>query len=371
MKTFFNLIQEVQKPGLCHRCGGCVTFCTAVNYGALAINDEGTPYYSEIEKCIECGLCYSICPEIDELKAETRRQVAWSAPMGRVIETTLARALDPAVRANGTDGGAVTALLLHLFDTGRIDGAIVTQPTGPFQRRPCLATDRETIRNAAGFYFDTSHGMQAYSEAYLTHASIEEFAPMIRKGLRRVALVGTPCQIEAFRRMQTMGVVPSHEIAFCFGLFCTGNFVFGDEERARLARDHEFDWRQAKKLNVKDRFNVHLQNGEVKAIPLADLDFMKRYACHYCGDYSAEYADVAFGGIGAPEGWTTVIARTPLGRAALADAKGNTIEELRSEGDETLVTNAIGKVRTHSAKKKTSARQRRREMAKPSVTFKT
>lgn len=34
MKTFFNLIQEVQKPGLCHRCGGCVTFCTTINYGA-------------------------------------------------------------------------------------------------------------------------------------------------------------------------------------------------------------------------------------------------------------------------------------------------------------------------------------------------
>jgi coenzyme F420 hydrogenase subunit beta len=370
VNTFFNLIQEVQKPGLCHRCGGCVTFCTAVNYGALTLDEDGKPAYAEIEKCIECGLCYSICPEIDELKAETRRQVSWSAPMGRVIETTLARALDPVVRASGTDGGAVTALLLHLFDTGRIDGAIVTEPAGPFQRRPCLATDREAIKGAAGFFFDTSHGMKAYSEAYLTHASIEAFAPMIRKGLRRVALVGTPCQIEAFRRMQTMGIVPSHEIALCLGLFCTGNFIFGAPQRARLAKDHGFEWQQVKKLNVKECFNVHLEDGEIKSIPLEKMDFMKRYACHYCNDYSGEYADVAFGGIGAPEGWTTVIARTPLGRAALADAKGTSIEELRSEGDETLITNALGKVRTHSAKKKTAARQKRREMNNRSVSIK-
>jgi len=56
MKTFFDLIQEIQKPGLCHRCGGCVTFCSAVNYGALELDVEGKPRYGEIEKCIECGL---------------------------------------------------------------------------------------------------------------------------------------------------------------------------------------------------------------------------------------------------------------------------------------------------------------------------
>jgi coenzyme F420 hydrogenase subunit beta len=55
MKTFFNIIQEVQKPGLCHRCGGCVPVCSAVNYGALEIDAEGKPRYGEIEKCIKSG----------------------------------------------------------------------------------------------------------------------------------------------------------------------------------------------------------------------------------------------------------------------------------------------------------------------------
>ena len=87
MKTFFNLIQEVQKPGLCHHCGGCVTFCTAINYGALELGEDGRPRYKDIEKCIECGLCYSICPEIGELDEEAKRRVAWSAPMGRILET--------------------------------------------------------------------------------------------------------------------------------------------------------------------------------------------------------------------------------------------------------------------------------------------
>ncbi|MGD9247244.1 MAG: 4Fe-4S dicluster domain-containing protein, partial [Desulfobacteraceae bacterium] len=82
MKTFFNLIQEVQKPGLCHRCGGCVTFCSAINYGALEIDGDGKPRYGDIEKCIECGLCHAICPEIGELDQEVRRLASWSEPMG-------------------------------------------------------------------------------------------------------------------------------------------------------------------------------------------------------------------------------------------------------------------------------------------------
>ncbi|MGD9097648.1 MAG: 4Fe-4S dicluster domain-containing protein, partial [Desulfobacterales bacterium] len=63
MKTFFNLVQEVQKPGFCHHCGGCVSFCTAINYAALEMDPDGKPRYRDIEKCIECGLCYAICPE--------------------------------------------------------------------------------------------------------------------------------------------------------------------------------------------------------------------------------------------------------------------------------------------------------------------
>ena len=316
MKTFFNLIQEVQKPGRCHRCGGCVTFCTAINYGALKIDDEGKPCYDEIEKCIECGLCHAICPEIDELEEEIRRRAAWSEPMGRVIETSVARATDKAILDKATDGGVVTALLLHLFDRGRIDGAIVTRQTGPFQRAPFLATSREEIIAAAGFFFDTSHGMKQFSEQYMTYSSIEEFDPMVKKGLKRVALVGTPCQINSVRRMQAMGLVPSDAIKLCLGLFCSGNFVFGDAERAKLAELGGFDWDQVRKVNIKDALMLHLHSGEVKSIPLNDLFAIRRYACQFCSDYAAEFADISFGGIGAAEGWTTVLTRTPWGAPA-------------------------------------------------------
>jgi coenzyme F420 hydrogenase subunit beta len=371
MKTFFDLIQEVQKPGLCHRCGACVTFCTAINYGALELDADGKPRYGEIEKCIECGLCHAICPEIDELEEETRRRVGWSAPIGRVIETTVARAQDASIREKACDGGVVTALLLHLLERGRIDGAIVTKQIGPFQRRPNLATTPEDIKKAAGFFFDTSHGMKTYSDAYMTYSSIEEFDPMVKKGLRRVALVGTPCQIKSVRRMQALDIVPSDSIQLCLGLFCTGNFVFGDEQRGKIAAAGRFDWQDVRKVNIKERLLVHLKGGDVREIDLHQLDFMRRYACQYCPDYAAEFADISFGGIGAEEGWTTVITRTPLGRAALADARSaGVVMDYSHKDDPNFATEALNKVHIWSAKKKKKARANRRQLSSKAVRVK-
>jgi len=369
MKTFFNLVQEVQKPGLCHRCGGCVTFCTAVNYGALELDDEGKPRYKDMDKCIECGLCYSICPEIDELEEETKKRISWSEPIGRVIETSVARAADPAIRQRATDGGVVTGILVHLFDTGRIDGAIVTRQTGPFQREPVLATSREEIIESAGFFFDTSHGMAEFSDEYLAHAAIEQFSPLMKKGLRRVALVGTPCQIQTFRRMETIGVMPSDSIRICLGLFCSGNFIFGSEQRAKLAEIGGFTWDEVKKINIKEQFMVHLKNGDVRGIDLSHLDAMKRHACKFCDDYSSQYADISFGGIGAPEGWTTVITRTPQGRAAFADARSVALEEFSRKDNPEYASDALTRVMQAAAGKRRKARANRRELSR-TVTVK-
>jgi coenzyme F420 hydrogenase subunit beta len=362
MKTFFHLIQEVQERGLCHHCGGCVTFCTAVNYGALELGPDGRPQYRDRDKCIDCGLCYMICPEIHDLDEEQKRLVSWSAPMGRILDASIARAKDPAVRERATDGGVVTALLLHLFDMGFINGAIVTRQVRPFQREPWLALARDEILDAAGFHFDTSHGMPLFGEAYSTYApSVHELRAMVRRGVNRIAFVGTPCQINTVRRMETLGIVPADAIKYHLGLFCAGNFAFGDEQRRHLEELGSFQWETVSRINVKQELRIHLASGETRKIPLPQLDFMKRFACRFCGDYSAEYADLSFGGIGAEEGWTTVLVRTPVGRALWATARGEAIEPYRAaDGQPNPARQVLDTVQQGSDKKKESAGLSRR-----------
>jgi coenzyme F420 hydrogenase subunit beta len=329
----------------------------------LELDSEGKPGYADEAKCIECGLCYSICPEIDELDEETKKRLAWNPPIGRVIETGIARAMAQNVRKKATDGGVVTAVLLHLFKIGRIDGAIVTKQSGPFLREPFLAVSEEDILNAAGFFFDTSHGMKSFSDYYLTYSQIREFDPLIKKGLQRVAFVGTPCQIKSVRRMQTLNIIPSDTIKFCLGLFCSGNFVFGKKQQKKIAEIGGFQFDNVKKINIKEDLIIRLNDGEVKTIMLDELEFMKRFACYFCPDYSAEYADVSFGGIGAEEGWTTVITRTPVGRAIVADARSRkAIEINRQDNSQRLQSKALKKVKTWSAKKKDAALKNRKTL---------
>jgi coenzyme F420 hydrogenase subunit beta len=363
MKTFADLVKEVQEPGLCHHCGGCVTFCTAINYGALEMDEDGRPRYQDRDKCIECGICYAICPEINEHEEETRKHVSWSAPMGRIIVTTVARSLDPEVRAHATDGGVVSSLLLGLLDKGHIDGAIVAKKAGPFKREPWLALTRDDLLAAAGFHFDTSHGMERFSQVYSTYSpSVAQLEQVANKRLSRVVVVGTPCQINTLRRMEVMGVVPTESIKYYFGLFCAGNFIFGEPERRQLEILGNFTWAEVRKINLKEKLMIHLRNGEARLIPLDELDFMKRHACNFCLDYAAEFADLSFGGIGAEEGWTTVITRSEVGETLMTKAMGKYIEEYDRKTKPNSKKEALAKVLQYSDLKKQKAQVERERM---------
>ncbi len=364
MKTFASLVEEVQKPGLCHLCGGCLTFCTAINYGALGMDEDGMPYLRDMEKCTECGLCYSICPEINELDDDIRKNAGWSEPMGSIMETHVAHAIEPEIRQNATDGGVVTGLLLHLFEEGRIDGAIVTKPSGHLQREPWLAITREEIAASAGFYFDTSHGMKRLMSGYSVYTpSTQKLRPMLQQGLRKVALVGSPCQITAIRKIKALDMLPSDSIRYCLGLFCSGNFYFGPEQQKKMAEIGAFEWENVLKYNIKETFLIHLKNGETKSIPLERLDFMKRAACRFCADYSAEFADISFGGIGAPEGQTTTIIRTQTGRQLFNKACGQTIELFNPKDNAALIAKVLKQIEAASSAKKRLAAKHRQTLS--------
>lgn len=361
MKTFYDLIEEVQKPGLCHHCCGCLNFCTAINYGALSQDETGKPYLKDEDKCIECGLCYMICPETGELDKEIEEHYQWVPPIGPVREMAVVRSRDPKVLRKATDGGVVTSLLQYLLKEEYIDGAIVSKPAGPFRRQPYLATTSQEILEAAGFSLDLSHGMQVLSQSYSTYtSSVEEFKTISRRGLHKVALVGTPCQIKTVRKMQYLNLVPSDSIHLCLGLFCSGSFNFGEQERQQLEAIGGFRWDQIAKINIKDRLIITLTNGKTRSIALESLDFIKRYACRFCTDYTSEFADISFGGIGAPQGWTTVITRTPSGHAILKAAQKQLLECI-GEAEQPEQLREIARTTKYHAEQKRQGAQKNRQ----------
>jgi coenzyme F420 hydrogenase subunit beta len=186
----------------------------------------------------------------------------------------------------------------------------------------------------------------------------------LREGfVDRVAMVGTPCQNHTVRKMQVLRVIPSDVIKYFFGLFCMENFFSNDLELENLGERHGFDVNQIAKVNVKEDFFVYLKDGRVIHIPFEEIDSIARPACLVCPDFSAEYSDISFGGLGSPEGYTTVLIRSEKGkwiyREALSagyikERRYSSVQKARSDW---MKTNT--KVISFSDRKKTRALKNR------------
>src|SRR4030043_418047 len=107
---------------------------------------------------------------------------------------------------------------------------------------------------------------------------------------------------------------PFDVIKYYFGLFCMENFSFDDIQLRHLEKKYGFDLTQVSKVNVKEDFFIYLTNGRIIHIPFEELDSIARPACLVCPDFSAEFSDLSFGGLGSLEGYTTVLVRSEKGK---------------------------------------------------------
>ena len=82
-------------------------------------------------------------------------------------------------------------------------------------------------------------------------------------------------------------------------------------------------------MNIKEDLILYLKDGKRKCIPIEKMDAFSRSACRACSDFSNDFADISFGGLGSPEGWTTVVIRTDNGEVIYQETlRHGYIEEL-------------------------------------------
>ncbi|MFX1380441.1 MAG: Coenzyme F420 hydrogenase/dehydrogenase, beta subunit C-terminal domain [Promethearchaeota archaeon] len=319
-KTFEDLILEVHEKGLCGECGGCVSFCSAGEIKAIEMGESGPPKYVNKDKCLKCGICYYVCPQTHVLNEQLNRKYNYEPPIGNQLKVASCYATSEEIRKKATDGGAVTAILSYLMDNKLIDGAIVCKRKGPFNRASFLATTKEDLIKAAGSHFDFSSqvvGLEKYNTFIPANIALKKVRS---SDLLNIAVVGTPCQINSIRKMQTLSILPAHIVKYTFGLFCYLNFSFGDEERKKLEERFDFSFEDVESMNVREDLILYFKNGNSQKITFPELHDIGRPACYACPDFSNIYADISFGGLGSPEKLTTAIIRTQIGEKVYNDA---------------------------------------------------
>lgn len=336
IKSFKDLVTEVQNKGICGKCGGCVSFCSAGEYNALGMEKDGSPVLIDENKCLQCGICYLICPQIKVLNQELKQRFGWRPPIGTYRYLSSARSTDRKIQEVATDGGVVTSLLIYALKKHLIQAAVVLKKIGPFARQPIIAASPAEIVDAAGSHFEESLHLDELGRRYTTFApTVREVKNLRERNLEQIAIVGTPCQIYTIRKMQLLNVVPADAVSITIGLFCMENFSFDQKARVKIEKKLKIRLKDMKKINIKDDVILKTTSDEVIHIPFSAVDEIARPACLACPDFTNDYADISCGGLGSPDGYTTSVIRTALGEKIYNGAKqAHLIEEFHCKNRE-------------------------------------
>jgi coenzyme F420 hydrogenase subunit beta len=340
VKNFEDLIEEVHKNGICQQCGGCVSFCNSMDYDVIGYKEPNSPpEFLNKENCLKCGICYHICPQTHVLDYDLNRAFNLldfsSMPLGNTNEIYSCQSTNFDLLHQGTDGGVVNSLLTYMFDEKLIDGAVVAKTKAPFSREPFFAECKEDLLGTSGLKLGIS---QQLDEVQKRHSYSSSLPELNKHKFKKLAIVGTPCQIYTIRSMQSLGIIPSQNIEYCLGLFCYENFEFDQRKIEKFQREFNLKFEDIEKINIKKDLIIQLKGDKNRKslihIPFEDLKEYMRPACNACSDFTNVYADISFGGLGSPEKFTTVITRTEKGRRVVNNAlKKGIISDLELDSE--------------------------------------
>ncbi len=302
VRAFSYLQSKIIDKGLCTRCGGCQASCPVE---AISFTKRGVELTGD---CIECGNCASICPGggIDLASYEKRifgkgRRTEWGERLGIHLRKEYLKAGEIGVYKKGYFGGRVSALLIHALENGTIDAALLTDWSGTDALsigKGVIARNREEVLSA-------SSSKYVFSPALNLLRDLKDDQTIVS-----AALVGLPCQIHAFRKMEVHPGTRSltEKVRILISLNCGAANLDENHwkriiEKLTNTSGSDIARFSAKKVSGRTiRFQVEKRDGSMveKDIPLTKYvrgiqNFGVWPRCMMCPDYSGELSDISFG----------------------------------------------------------------------------
>jgi coenzyme F420 hydrogenase subunit beta len=239
-------------------------------------------------------------------------------------------ATDPALRHAASSGGALSAILLHLLASGRVDAVIANgpDPAHPARNATGVVTDAAGILAAAGSRYAPSAPLAGLAGWRAEH----------RATGRRFAFAGKPCDASALRVLA--GREPEVAAAFpvILSFFCAGvpSHAGGEAVLKALGAAEATAFRY-RGMGWPGRATARLPDGSERSMSYHDswgriLTRHIQHRCKICPDGSGMTADLVCADAweadadGYPSfeeapGISLIVARTPLGQALLAEAE--------------------------------------------------
>jgi coenzyme F420 hydrogenase subunit beta len=218
-----------------------------------------------------------------------------SSALGSYLKVWLGYSLDEEIRKEAASGGIVSATLIHLLETGQVQGALVCHSAmdgGQLGYRIFIAKSREEILSAqTSKYYDIPliQGLKL----------IEEFPG-------KVAIVGLPSQINSISRRMAHNPVLAEKIFFRIAIFCGHNSkeellkAVWKKKGIEESQVAQFFFRKGL---WRGKMQVEMKDGTVHRFPFQDfshyqnLHILSLDRCLNCFDHMGYYADFSTGDV--------------------------------------------------------------------------
>jgi coenzyme F420 hydrogenase subunit beta len=308
---FWDLEKAVIDADRCVQCGVCVAACPTDSIG---IGEDDLPKL--VKMCTGCSLCWDFCP-----RGGLRHEATWKIMgngearsvegIGHVHESYSAR-VDPVIEG-AQDGGVVSALLVSLLEAGEIDGALVARESEsePWKGEAYLARTPEEVRECAGSFYNQTLA--------LAHVDFEGYDLPPNP---RIAVVGTPCEIEGIKAMQarpwTWGSSRVEAITLTIALLCTKSFSYEKLMLEEIRDKRGVDLEEVGRVDViRGKLIVQDREGEtIFEEPIRVFHGAALKGCDECADFMGHAADLSVGSVGSTDGYSSVLIRTEEGLEA-------------------------------------------------------
>lgn len=246
---------------------------------------------------------------------------------GPILSCGVGYACDPVVRHQGSSGGILTALLIYLLNSKRVDAVIQVG-----------ASADNPIRNYTYVHAHADDVLRCAGSRYSPSSPLSVVRSLLGNGMR-YAVVGKPCDIAAMRALLRDCIEYREQFPYLLSFMCAG---VPSEEGSKAVLRH---WGLAPDQLISFRYRGDGWPGLTKAVTTSGREHTMTYheswgtilnrhlqaRCKLCADGIGEAADIVCGDAwyvssnGSPSfderaGRSLAIARTESGRQLLDQA---------------------------------------------------
>ena len=363
-------LETIVTNGLCIGCGLCLSIAghDQVEFGMTPEGRERPRAKVDLDDAtIEKinAVCPGVSvtgPEMDQLPDDFAGDPVWG-PAARIA---IGHAGDPEIRFKGATGGVLTALGLHLVETGKVDFVLHV-----------AASVEKPMRSRSHVSFDRSQILQGSGSRYGPAAALTNVCELLDQG-RRFAFIGKPCDVSAMRNLAQIDPRVDALVPYMLTLVCGGASEF--IKATDLIAQHDIEEDEVTLLRYRGHGNpgptrIETRDGRAVEVTYNEMwedegTWRLQFRCKICPDAIGEASDIAAsdvwpggGPTGEDDGFNGILARTPKGLALLDDAISTGAIEITEE----IGFRDMDRFQPHQVRKKLAVHDRLRGMADAGV----